>query len=219
MLNGRNRAPELRARLRHGPRPPRRPRAERLDVRRARDRGHARRHALRDHVGAGDPEGPAPRRRQRGRDARCSIEIGSLERVDDYVRGKLARKEKIMGFGHRVYHTEDPRATHLREMSKELAESSGETRWYDMSRRDREDHERAEKKLNANVDFYSASVYHMLGIPTDLFTPDLRRLPRRRLDRPRPRAVRAQPPDPPARRVHRAALPAAVRPDRRALTS
>ena len=98
------------------------------------------------------------------------IEMGSLERVDDILHEKLARKEKIMGFGHRVYHTEDPRATHLRAMSKALAESSGETRWYDMSRRI-EKIMNEEKKLNSNVDFYSASVYSMLGIPPDLFTP------------------------------------------------
>jgi citrate synthase len=101
---------------------------------------------------------------------RMLFEIGSLDRVDDFVHAKLARKEKIMGFGHRVYHTEDPRATHLRAMSKALAESSGETRWYDMSRRI-EKILNEEKKLNSNVDFYSASVYHILGIPPDLFTP------------------------------------------------
>ena len=101
---------------------------------------------------------------------RMLIEIGSLERVDDALHERLARKEKIMGFGHRVYHTEDPRATHLRAMSKALAESSGETRWYDMSRRI-EKIMNEEKKLNSNVDFYSASVYYMLGIPPDLFTP------------------------------------------------
>ena len=98
------------------------------------------------------------------------LEIGSLERVDDVLREKLARKEKIMGFGHRVYHTEDPRATHLRAMSKALAESSGETRWYDMSRRI-EKIMNEEKRLHSNVDFYSASVYYMLRIPPDLFTP------------------------------------------------
>ena len=98
------------------------------------------------------------------------LEIGSLERVDDYIHSKLAAREKIMGFGHRVYHTEDPRATHLRAMSGALAESSGETRWYDMSRRI-EKIINEEKKLNSNVDFYSASVYYMLGIPPDLFTP------------------------------------------------
>ena len=101
---------------------------------------------------------------------RMLLEIGSLDRVDDFIHSKLAAKEKIMGFGHRVYHTEDPRATHLRAMSKALAESSGETRWYDMSRRI-EKIINEEKKLNSNVDFYSASVYYMLGIPPDLFTP------------------------------------------------
>ena len=101
---------------------------------------------------------------------RMLLEIGSLERVDDHIHAKLAAKEKIMGFGHRVYHTEDPRATHLRAMSRALAESSGETRWYDMSRRI-EKIINEEKKLNSNVDFYSASVYYMLGIPPDLFTP------------------------------------------------
>ena len=101
---------------------------------------------------------------------RMLFEIGSLDRVDDFLHGKLERKEKIMGFGHRVYHTEDPRATHLRAISKALAESSGETRWYDMSRRI-EKIMNEEKKLNSNVDFYSASVYYMLGIPPDVYTP------------------------------------------------
>jgi citrate synthase len=101
---------------------------------------------------------------------RMLMEIGSPDRVEDYVRGKLARREKIMGFGHRVYTTEDPRATHLRRMSADLARSSGETRWYDMSRQI-ETLVRTEKHLNANVDFYSASVYYMLGIQPDLFTP------------------------------------------------
>ncbi len=101
---------------------------------------------------------------------RMLIEMGSLERVDDALHERLARKDKIMGFGHRVYHTEDPRATHLRAMSKALAESSGDTRWYDMSQRI-EKIMNEEKKLNSNVDFYSASVYYMLGIPPDLFTP------------------------------------------------
>ena len=98
------------------------------------------------------------------------LEIDSLDRVDDAIRDRLGKKQKIMGFGHRVYHTEDPRATHLREMSKKLAESSGQTKWYDMSRRI-EKLMNEEKKLNSNVDFYSASVYYMLGVPIDLFTP------------------------------------------------
>jgi citrate synthase len=97
-------------------------------------------------------------------------EIGSLERVDDEIHARLARKEKIMGFGHRVYTTEDPRATHLRRMSQQVAESLGDTRLYDISRRV-EKIVNEEKRLNANVDFYSASVYAMIGIEPDLFTP------------------------------------------------
>jgi citrate synthase len=88
----------------------------------------------------------------------------------DYVAGLLAQKKKISGFGHRVYHTEDPRATHLRKMSEELGESSGNAKWFKMSRAI-EEYILAEKKLNANVDFYSASTYTMLGIDLDLFTP------------------------------------------------
>ena len=87
-----------------------------------------------------------------------------------YVKGMLAQKKKVPGFGHRVYHTEDPRATHLRKMSHDLGESSGQPQWYDMSEKI-EHFVKAEKKLNANVDFYSASTYHTLGIDLDLFTP------------------------------------------------
>jgi citrate synthase len=88
----------------------------------------------------------------------------------EYVRGLLAQKKKISGFGHRVYHTEDPRATHLRKMSEDLCKSSGQAKWFEMSRKI-EQFIKAEKKLNANVDFYSASTYHVLGIDVDLFTP------------------------------------------------
>jgi citrate synthase len=104
---------------------------------------------------------------------RLLISIGpdaTPERIDDVVRGKLAKKIKIPGFGHRVYHTEDPRATHLRRMSKELGERAGNTRWFEMSQRI-ETVVKGEKKLNPNVDFYSASTYYTLGIPIDLFTP------------------------------------------------
>ncbi len=86
------------------------------------------------------------------------------------VRERLGRGEKIMGFGHRVYKTEDPRATHLRQLSAELAETSGDDTYYRMSR-EMEKVVSAEKGLYPNVDFYAASVYHYLGIPTDLFTP------------------------------------------------
>ncbi|SEC26615.1 citrate synthase [Terriglobus roseus] len=87
-----------------------------------------------------------------------------------YVRDLLARKEKISGFGHRVYKTEDPRATHLRRMSKDLGTAAGNAKWYEMSEKI-EGFVKGEKKLNANVDFYSASTYTTLGIDMDLFTP------------------------------------------------
>ncbi|HZQ25833.1 MAG TPA: citrate synthase [Terriglobales bacterium] len=88
----------------------------------------------------------------------------------EYVRGMLAQKKKIPGFGHRVYHTEDPRATHLRQMSRDLGQSSGNPKWFEISQQI-EDFVKGDKKLNANVDFYSASTYHTLGIDVDLFTP------------------------------------------------
>ena len=92
------------------------------------------------------------------------------ERVDEAIRAKFARKEKIPGFGHRVYRTEDPRATHLRVMSEELGKRTGHEELYLMSKRV-EETVREAKKLNPNVDFYSASTYYSLGIPIDLFTP------------------------------------------------
>jgi citrate synthase len=88
----------------------------------------------------------------------------------EYVKALLAQKKKVFGFGHRVYRTEDPRATHLRKMSEQLSKDSGNTQWYEMSRRI-EEFVKNEKKLNANVDFYSASTYTTLGIDLDLFTP------------------------------------------------
>ena len=88
----------------------------------------------------------------------------------EHVRKMLADKKKVPGFGHRVYHTEDPRATHLRVMSRDLGQSSGQPQWYEMSEKI-EKFVKAEKKLNANVDFYSASTYHVLGIDEDMFTP------------------------------------------------
>jgi citrate synthase len=104
---------------------------------------------------------------------RLLLDIGPdapTERAEQVVREKLARKEKIPGFGHRVYHTEDPRATHLRQMSRDLGQGAGQPIWYDMSQRI-EAVVKAEKKLNANVDFYSATTYHALGIAIELFTP------------------------------------------------
>ena len=92
------------------------------------------------------------------------------ERVDNFIRDLLSKKIKIPGFGHRVYRTEDPRATHLRAMSRELGERTGRTRWFEISERI-EMLMKQEKQINANVDFYSASTYALLGIETDLFTP------------------------------------------------
>jgi len=104
---------------------------------------------------------------------RMLIELGAdstNDRVEQDIRDRLARKEKIPGFGHRVYRTEDPRATHLRRMSRELGERAGNPRWFEMSQRI-EAVVTSEKSLNPNVDFYSATVYYTLGIPIDLFTP------------------------------------------------
>jgi citrate synthase len=93
-----------------------------------------------------------------------------LEATSRDVAERLRRGEKIMGFGHRVYKTEDPRAAHLRQMSAELGAASGDDTYYRMSRQ-MEETVFAEKGLYPNVDFYAATVYHYLGIPTDLFTP------------------------------------------------
>jgi citrate synthase len=103
---------------------------------------------------------------------RCGGQGGdaAVQAAGQSARERLARGEKIMGFGHRVYKTEDPRATHLREMSAELGQASGDDTYYRMSRR-MESCVFEEKHLYPNVDFYAATVYHYLGIPTDLFTP------------------------------------------------
>lgn len=92
------------------------------------------------------------------------------QRVEALIQDKLRKKEKVPGFGHRVYRTEDPRATHLRRMSREVGERVGNTRWFEMSQRI-EGVMKAEKQIDANVDFYSASTYYLLGIPIALFTP------------------------------------------------
>ncbi|MEY2505116.1 MAG: citrate synthase [Verrucomicrobiota bacterium] len=97
-------------------------------------------------------------------------EIGSEDKVDAYVEKQLAEKKKIMGIGHRVYKTLDPRAPHLQKMAKKLSEKLGEPKWIRMSERIAQ-LMKEKKNLNANVDFYSATVYYSLGIPTDLFTP------------------------------------------------
>ena len=97
-------------------------------------------------------------------------EIGDLDKVDDFVAACLKNKKKIMGIGHRVYKVLDPRAPHLQSMAQKLGAKLGETKWLDMSERIAEIMLR-EKNLYPNVDFYSATVYYSLGIPTDLFTP------------------------------------------------
>ncbi len=96
------------------------------------------------------------------------LEIQKPDQVEPYVRHLLVEKRKVMGFGHRVYRTEDPRATVLRRMSEELGRRTGQTRWFEMSKQI-EDLMIREKKINANVDFYSASAYYVLGIPVDLY--------------------------------------------------
>jgi 2-methylcitrate synthase len=98
------------------------------------------------------------------------LEIGSLENVEPFVKKALSEKRKMMGFGHAVYKTEDPRATHLRQFSKEMGEANGDSKWYEMSRKVEEVMMR-EKGLYPNVDFYSASAYYSMGIPLDLYTP------------------------------------------------
>ncbi len=98
------------------------------------------------------------------------MECESLDRVEPLILEKLRRKEKIPGFGHRVYRTEDPRARHLRTLSQRLGAKAGDTRWFAMTRKVEEVVLR-ERQLYPNVDLYSASVYAAMGIPLDLFTP------------------------------------------------
>jgi len=98
------------------------------------------------------------------------IEIGSMDKIEPWVAQKLAKHEKIMGFGHAVYKTNDPRAIDLKKIAKQAGERAGATKWVEMTER----MERAvwdQRKLYANVDLYSASVYYTLGIPPQYFTP------------------------------------------------
>ena len=101
---------------------------------------------------------------------RMLLRIGNPDQVKEWITDALARKEKIMGFGHRVYRTEDPRASHLRKFSEIMGQRTGQTQWYKMSRTI-EQFILEEKKLYSNVDFYSASTYYLMGIPLDLYTP------------------------------------------------
>jgi 2-methylcitrate synthase len=98
------------------------------------------------------------------------LEIGSVDNAEAFIKQALKNKRKIMGFGHAVYKTEDPRATHLRRFSREMGEASGELKWFEISRKV-EAVMMSEKGLYPNVDFFSASTYYMMGIPLDLYTP------------------------------------------------
>ncbi|MGH9396258.1 MAG: citrate synthase [Terriglobia bacterium] len=101
---------------------------------------------------------------------RMLLDVQTVDRAAPYIRDLIERKQKIMGFGHRVYHTEDPRATVLRKMSEETGRRAGQPKWFEISRAIEETMVH-EKKINANVDFYSASAYYSLGIPVELYTP------------------------------------------------
>ncbi len=98
------------------------------------------------------------------------LKIGEKDKAQAFIENAIANKEKIMGFGHRVYRTEDPRATHLRKLSEEAGKRAGETKWFEMSKVI-EKFVFESKGLYANVDFYSASMYYAIGLPTHLFTP------------------------------------------------
>ena len=143
---------------------------------------------------------------------RLLIEIGedaTPDRVDEAIRSRLARKVKIPGFGHRVYRTEDPRATHLRRMSKDLGERAGNTRWFEMSQRI-EQLVTGEKKLYPERRLLlGLDLLHARHSDRSLHA-DLRGEPRLRLDGALPRAVQEQPADPAAHRLHRAAVPAGI---------
>lgn len=99
------------------------------------------------------------------------FDIDNIENVELFINQKIERKEKITGFGHRVYRTGDPRAKHLKEMSRQLSTVTGNTKWFDMSLKVEEVVTAAKPNIPPNVDFYSATVYHALGIDFDLFTP------------------------------------------------
>jgi len=103
---------------------------------------------------------------------KMAIEIGTPERASEYARGLLESGGRIMGFGHRVYRAEDPRARHMRERSKWLAERKGEPRWFQiLAELEKAMQPYAAKGICVNVDFYAGSVYYLLGVPEDLFVP------------------------------------------------
>ena len=104
---------------------------------------------------------------------KMSLEIGNPENAEEYARNKLENRERIMGFGHRVYKAEDPRARHLRERSRVLGEKRGDPRWFQILTHLSEDvmAPYRQRGIYVNVDFYAGSIYHLLGIPSDLFIP------------------------------------------------
>ena len=129
-------------------------------------------------------------------------EIGSLDKVDAYIEECLAQKKKIMGIGHRVYKTLDPRAPTLKRMAQTLGKKLGEHKWIQMSDRIAEIMLK-KKNLQANVDFYSATVYYSLGIPTDLFTPIFAIARNIGLDGSHSRTIGGQPAHSPAKSIRR----------------
>ena len=135
-------------------------------------------------------------------------EIGKPENAEAYVRDRLERHEKIMGFGHAVYTHDGPaRARAEAALSREVGERHGDARWYEIFEAIERTTSTSRRALNPNVDLYAAGVYHVLGIPTDLMTPDLRARAHGGLDGARARAVRGQQGDPAGLALHRSARP------------
>jgi citrate synthase len=131
-------------------------------------------------------EGTATWRRERGGDANAGG-IGSPEKVSGFLEDTFARKDKVMGFGHRVYKEGDPRAKWLKRLSKQLGEERGDTKWFDMSS-EIENQVGEQKGLLPNVDFYSASVYTYMDVPRSVYS-DFRDQPRLRMDSSHSRTV------------------------------
>jgi citrate synthase len=103
---------------------------------------------------------------------KMTSEIGDPSRAQEYIKTKLANKERIMGFGHRVYRAEDPRARHMREKSRVLGERMGHSEWYQiLTQVERDMAPYQSRGIFVNVDFYAGSVYALLGLPEDLFVP------------------------------------------------
>ena len=100
------------------------------------------------------------------------LDIGTEDRVESYLEDRLNRKERVMGFGHRVYRAEDPRARHLRERARDLGIKKGEPKWFQMLQLIEQRMQRYQDRgIFVNVDFYAGAIYYLLGIPEDLFVP------------------------------------------------